>query len=62
MYCLFLLVNVHISLIGRVKRILRGSDGWVNCIYEVLYEGEKEPHEVDHLIEDYRKDQVKILQ
>ena len=47
---------------GRVKRVLRGTDGWLNCIYEVLYEGEQEPHEVDHLIEDYRKEHLKILQ
>ena len=47
---------------GRVKIVLRGTDGWVNCVYEVLYEGEKEAHEVDHLIDDYRKDHLKILQ
>jgi hypothetical protein len=46
---------------SEVTDILRGSDGRAGCVYEVLYEGEQEPHEVDHLVEDLKIGHVKIL-
>jgi hypothetical protein len=34
--------------------IVSGTDGHLNAKYDVLYEGDDEAYEVDHLIQDYQ--------
>ena len=50
---------MHIT--GDVVRVLKGTDGRVGCIYEVAYDGEDLPNKVDHLLEDFKVGDVKIL-
>ena len=37
---------------GTVVSVLSGTDGDLNAVYEVLYEGEVEAYKIDHLIQD----------
>ncbi|CAG2223289.1 unnamed protein product [Mytilus edulis] len=46
---------------GTVASMLSGTDGRLNAIYEVLYEGEDEPFEIDHLIQDYQSGSVQFI-
>ncbi|CAC5417661.1 unnamed protein product [Mytilus coruscus] len=46
---------------GTVVSMLSGTDGRLNAIYEVLYEGEDEPFEIDHLIHDYQSGSVQFI-
>lgn len=39
---------------GTVLSVVSGVDGAADAVYEVQYEGEEDPYEVDHLLEDYR--------
>jgi len=41
--------------------LLKGKDGVAGAVYEVVYDEEDEPFEVDHLVEDYRDGSVRIL-
>ena len=53
--------QILMNIIGEVLRVLQGTDGRSGCVYEVKYEGEDEPNEVDHLLQDLKAQQVKIL-
>lgn len=46
---------------GTVIRTLLGKDGDPTAVYEVLYDGEDEPCEVDQLLEDYQTSSLKFL-
>lgn len=46
---------------GTVVSLLSGTDGRLTAIYEVLYEGEDEPFEIDHLIQDYQSGSVQFI-
>ncbi|CAC5417656.1 unnamed protein product [Mytilus coruscus] len=46
---------------GTVVSMLSGTDGRLNAIYEVLYEGKDEPFEIDHLIQDYQSGSVRFI-
>lgn len=45
---------------GTVVSVLSGTDGNMNAVYEVLYDGEDKLYEIDHLIEDYRSGAVQF--
>jgi hypothetical protein len=45
---------------GCVLGVLSGRDGDIDCVYEVQYDGEGEPCEVDHLVQDYLSLSVKF--
>lgn len=38
---------------GLVLEVLRGRGGDPQAVFEVLYDGDDDPHEADHLYEDY---------
>ena len=40
-----------------VLNIINGTDG-IDAVYEVLYENDDELKQIDHLIEDYGKEEV----
>lgn len=46
---------------GYVIGIISGKDGDQDAVYEILYEGDDNPYEVEHLLEDYRKSFVEFL-
>ena len=50
---------VHFT--GEVITLLKGKDGVAGAVYEVVYDEEDDPFEVDHLVEDYRDGSVRIL-
>ena len=39
---------------GTVVSIVSGTDGHLNAKYDMVYEGDDEAYEVDHLIQDYQ--------
>ena len=39
---------------GTVLSIVSGTGGHLNAKYDVVYEGDDEAYEVDHLIQDYQ--------
>lgn len=39
---------------GKTKSGIKGTDGHLNAKCDVLYEGDDEAYEVDHLIQDYQ--------
>ncbi|CAG2229235.1 unnamed protein product [Mytilus edulis] len=41
---------------GTVTGVLTETDGADGAEYEVLYDGDDEPHIIDHLLEDYRNE------
>ena len=41
--------------------VISGTDGSPTAVYEVLYDGDDEPYEVDHLMEDFQQFSVKYL-
>jgi hypothetical protein len=43
---------------GTVVSVLSGTDGDLNAVYEVLYEGEDEAYKIDNLIQDYKSGSV----
>ncbi|KAK3102700.1 hypothetical protein FSP39_013237 [Pinctada imbricata] len=46
---------------GTVVSLLSGKDGEPGAVYEVLYDDDEEPYEVDHLTEDLKSSSVKFL-
>ena len=45
---------------GTVLCVLSGIDGDLNAVYEVLYDGDDDVYEIDHLIQDYRAGSVQF--
>jgi hypothetical protein len=45
---------------GTVVSVLSGTDGDLNAVYEVLYEGEDEAYKIDNLIQDYKSGSVQF--
>ena len=45
---------------GTVVSVLSGTDGDLNAVYEVLYEGEDEAYEIDNLFQDYKSGSVQF--
>ncbi|KAK3108124.1 hypothetical protein FSP39_001687 [Pinctada imbricata] len=43
---------------GTVISLISGCDGHINAVYEVVYDGEDEPYEIDHLMQDYHSGSV----
>ena len=50
-----------ITFSGKVLRVVDGVDGKSGCIYEVKYDGEDQVHHVNHLLQDLKNEQVRIL-
>ncbi|CAG2198018.1 unnamed protein product [Mytilus edulis] len=46
---------------GTVTGVLTETDGADGAEYEVLYDGDDEPHIIDHLLEDYRSCSLKFI-
>ncbi|VDI10393.1 Hypothetical predicted protein [Mytilus galloprovincialis] len=46
---------------GTVTGVLQKTDGADGAEYEVLYDGDDEPHIIDHLLEDYRSCSLKFI-
>ena len=46
---------------GTVLDILKGQDGSPSAVYEVLYDEENSPHEVDNLQTDFNSGSVKFI-
>ncbi|OWF39676.1 hypothetical protein KP79_PYT19098 [Mizuhopecten yessoensis] len=47
--------------IGTVLEVIKGKDGHPSAIYEILYDGEDEPQQVDNLHEDLNGGSVKFV-
>ena len=46
---------------GTVLSVLSGQDGQASAIYEVLYDNEIEPYEVDQLLQEYMTGELEFL-
>lgn len=46
---------------GTVLEVVKGKDGEVSAVYNILYDGDEESYEVDHLVDDYSKSSVRFL-
>ena len=38
--------------------VISGTDGKLNAVYEVLYNGDDDAYEIDHLIQDFHAGSV----
>ena len=43
---------------GTVISLISGCDGHTNAVYEVIYDDEDEPYEIDYLMQDYHSGSV----
>ncbi|XP_063414164.1 uncharacterized protein LOC134696586 isoform X2 [Mytilus trossulus] len=46
---------------GTVLSVKSGKDGVKGAIYEVLYDSDDNPYEINHLVEDYRSESVRFI-
>ncbi|XP_069105065.1 uncharacterized protein [Argopecten irradians] len=46
---------------GSVLAVLQGIDGGVDTVYEILYDSEDDPHEVNGLLDDYQDSTVRFI-
>ncbi|VDH96063.1 Hypothetical predicted protein [Mytilus galloprovincialis] len=45
---------------GTVVSLLKGTDGKLNAVYEVLFDGDDDVYEIDHLVADYHSGSVQF--
>lgn len=45
---------------GTILSVLSGTDGNLNAVYEIKYEGEDEAYEINNLIQDYQSGSVEF--
>lgn len=46
---------------GTVLELVSGTDGDPSAVYDIFYDGDDDPYQVDHLLEDYSSASVKFI-